>query len=192
MDPVMRALVLAGVAMVCSAGVAGATPARDAMTAVAKCTEIPGIEERLQCFDAAAAGVRSVLAEADRQTAEASKKEEEGGGVLAWFGFTQEGPPVTKAEDFGIAPAKNTRPDAPKEITEISAGVTEFAKTPLGKAIFILDNGQIWRQIDGDSSEVNRRSSEGPMQVRIEKAIMGSYSLYIEGTKRMVKVRRLK
>jgi hypothetical protein len=70
--------------------------------------------------------------------------------------------------------------------------VTEFAKTPLGKAIFILDNGQIWRQLDGDSSEVNRRSSEGPMQVRIEKAVMGSYSLYIEGTKRMVKVRRLK
>jgi hypothetical protein len=28
--------------------------------------------------------------------------------------------------------------------------------------------------------------------VRIEKAVMGSYSLYIEGTKRMVKVRRLK
>jgi hypothetical protein len=132
------------------------------MTAVAKCTEIPGIEERLQCFDAAAAGVRSVLAEADRQAAEASRKEEEGGGMLAWFGISREAPPVTKPEDFGIAPAKNTRPDAPKEITEISAGVTEFAKTPLGKAIFILDNGQIWRQLDGDSSEVNRRSSDGP------------------------------
>lgn len=191
MDPVMRAIVLAGVVVVCGAGVAGATPARDAMTAVAKCTEIAGIEERLQCFDAAAAGVRNVLAEADRQAEAARKKEEENGGVLSWFGFSTDGPPVTKAEDFGMAPP-SSRPDAPKEITEISAQVTEVAKTPLGKSIFILDNGQIWRQLDSDQTEVTRRPSSGPMQVRIEAAVMGSFSLYIEGSKRMVKVRRLK
>jgi len=173
----------------CSAGVAAAGPARDAMTAVAKCTEIAGTAERLQCFDAAAAGVRTVLTSADEA---ARKQEEEGGGVLAWFGFTQDGPPVTKTEDFGIAPARNTRPDAPKEITEISASVQEVAKTPLGKSIFILDNGQIWRQLDGDQTEVHHRSSSGPMNIRIEKAFMGSYSLYIEGSKKMVKVRRLK
>ena len=191
-NPVMRAGVWAGVMAVCCVGVAGASPARDAMTAVAKCAEISGTDERLQCFDAAAASVRTVLADADRQAEAARKQEEEGGGVLAWFGFTQDGPPVTKAEDFGIAPAKNTRPDAPKEITEISASVQEFAKTPLGKSIFILDNGQIWRQLDGDQTEVQHRSSSGPMNVRIEKAFMGSYSLFIEGTKKMVKVRRLK
>jgi hypothetical protein len=185
----MRAGLWAGMVMVCFAGAAGASPARDAMTAVAKCAEIAGTDERLQCFDAAAAGVRTVLANAD---AAARKQEEEGGGVLAWFGFTQDGPPVTKAEDFGIAPAKNTRPDAPKEITEIAASVQEVAKTPLGKSIFILDNGQIWRQLDGDQTEVQHRASSGPMNVRIEKAFMGSYSLFIEGTKKMVKVRRLK
>lgn len=185
----MRAVLWSGLAILISAGAAGAGPARDAMTAVAKCTEIAGTAERLQCFDAAAAGVRTVLATADEA---ARKQEEEGGGVLAWFGFTQDGPPVTKAEDFGIAPAKNTRPDAPKEITEIAATVQELAKTPLGRSIFILDNGQIWRQLDGDQTEVQYRASAGPMNVRIEKAFMGSYSLFIEGSKKMVKVRRLK
>jgi hypothetical protein len=188
----MRAILLASFVILGSAGAAVATPARDAMTAVAKCTEIPGIAERLQCFDAAAATVRTVLSDADRQAEASRKQEEEGGGVLSWFGFSQDGPPVTKPEDFGIAPAKNTRPDAPKEITEISAQVLEFAKTPLGKAIFILDNGQVWRQVDGDSAEVNHRASAGPMQIRIEKAVMGSFSLYIEGSKKMVKVRRIK
>jgi hypothetical protein len=192
MDAVMRAVVWAGVVIVCGAGVAAASPARDAMTAVAKCTEIAGIDERLQCFDAAAASVRAVLADADRKAEVNRKQEEEGGGVLSWFGFSSDGPPVTKAEDFGISPANNTRPDAPKEITEISAQVIEFAKTPLGKSIFILDNGQVWRQLDSDQAEVYRRSSEGPMQVRIEKAAMGSYSLFIDGTKKLVKVRRLK
>jgi hypothetical protein len=188
----MRAVVWAGMVIVCGAGVAAASPARDAMTAVAKCTEIAGIDERLQCFDAAAASVRAVLADADRKAEINRKQEEESGGVLSWFGFSSDGPPVTKPEDFGISPANNTRPDAPKEITEISAQVIEFAKTPLGKSIFILDNGQVWRQLDSDQADVYRRSSEGPMQVRIEKAAMGSYSLFIDGTKRMIKVRRLK
>lgn len=167
-----------------------ASPARDALTAVSKCMDIAGTAERLQCFDAAAPAARSVLSEAERQ-AEARKKEEEsGGGMLAWFGFAEDEKPVTKPEDFGMKIEDRTSGPAP--ITEISAKVIEHAKNPFGRSLFVLDNGQVWKQIDGDSTELHHRPSEGPMNVRIEKAFMGSFSLTVDGKNTKLKVRRVK
>jgi hypothetical protein len=187
----MRSVLLAGVAIL-GIGSAQASPARDALTAVTKCTEIAGTAERLQCFDAAATAARNVLSEADRQAAVKPQEEESEGGVLAWFGFAPEEKPVTKPEDFGITPKTEDRPGAPKEISEISAKVIEYAKNAHGKSLFILDNGQVWKQVDGDTSELYHRESEGQMNIRIEKAIMGSFSLYIEGKTMKLKVRRIK
>ncbi len=55
-----------------------------------------------------------------------------------------------KPEEFG----KPAPEPGPRRITEITATVIEFAKTARGKAIFILDNGQIWRQLDADGTEL--------------------------------------
>lgn len=187
----MRSVLLAGVAIL-GIGAAQASPARDALTAVTKCTEIAGTAERLQCFDAAATAARNVLSEADRQAAAEAQKEESEGGVLAWFGFAPEEKPVTKPEDFGMSPKTQERPGAPQEISEISAKVIEYAKNAHGKSLFILDNGQVWKQVDGDTSELYHRESDGQMSIRIEKAIMGSFSLYVEGKSMKLKVRRIK
>lgn len=187
----MRSALLAGVAIL-GIGAAQASPARDALTAVAKCTEIAGTAERLQCFDAAAATARDVLSEADKRAAAQKQEGDSEGGVLAWFGFGSEAQPVTKPEDFGISPATDNRPGAPKAITEISAKVVEHARNAYGRSLFVLDNGQVWKQIDGDSTELRHRASEGQMSIRIEKAMMGSYSLYVDGKNVMIKVRRIK
>jgi hypothetical protein len=123
----------------------------------------------------------------------AQKQEEEsGGGVLAWFGFAPEERPVTKPEDFGVTNLPDNRPGAPVAITEISANVLEHAKNAFGRSLFILDNGQVWKQIDGDTTELHHRSSDGQMKVRIEKAFMGSFSLSVDGRNTKIKVRRIK
>ena len=167
---------------------AHADPARDALDAIAKCTEIATSAERLQCFDAAASGAKTALAAPVRQTAaqtgQAPAQEEEG-GVLSWFGLSR---PVTKQEDFGKPPV----PAGPKEIQEISAGVIEFAKNAYGRSIFVLDNGQVWKQVDGDTTEVRDPSGGEAMKVTIETGLMGSYSLRVEGRRGIVKVRRVK
>ena len=111
--------------------------------------------------------------------------EEEEGGVLSWFGLSR---PNTKPEDFG-KPRVRTEP---KEITELSAGVLEFAKNAYGRSIFILDNGQVWKQVDGDTTEVRDPSRGEAMKVTIETGLMGSYSLRVEGRRGIVKVRRVK
>ena len=99
---------------------------------------------------------------------------------------------MTKPEEFGSNAAIAVKEDGPPEITEISATVIEYAKNAHGKSLFILDNGQVWKQIDGDSSELFRRSSDPDMKITIEKAIMGSFSLRVEGRTGIIKVRRVK
>ena len=187
----MRTVLLAGLAIL---GIqsAAANPARDALTAVAKCVDIASTAERLQCFDAAAPAAKTVLADAEKQALARQQEEESGGGVLAWFGFAPEARPVTRPEDFGVTNLPANSPGAPVAITEISAKVVEHAKNALGRTLFILDNGQVWKQIDGDTTELNHRASEGQMSVRIEKAFMGSFSLYVDGKNIKLKVRRIK
>ena len=163
------------------AGFARADPAQDALAAIAKCTEIVDSAERLKCFDAAAALAKSALA-APAQRAEESKS------FLDWFGFLRPAKPVVKPEDFG----KPAPEPGPEELKQITATVAEFAKTARGRAIFILDNGQVWRQSEGDSTDVRPPREGAAMKVTIETGALGSYNLIIEGRNGLVKVSRLK
>jgi hypothetical protein len=162
---------------------ARADPASDVLAEVAKCADVTEASERLKCFDAVAVHAKSVLAAPARAPeAPASKS------LLDWFGFSRSDKPATKPEDFGKPP----QPAAPVELKEIAATVIEFAKTARGKAIFILDNGQVWRQLDGDGTELPYAVPGKSMKVTIETGFLGSYNLTIEGRNGLIKVTRLK
>lgn len=173
----MRAAPLA-IALLLISGLAHADTPQDALSEFAKCADIADSTARLRCFDAAVPRARNALAEHQAR---------EKRGFLDWFGFSRPPKPVTRPEDFG-------KPQAPEagEITQLTATVAEFAKTPRGKSIFILDNGQVWRQLDADDTEILEPVPGKPMKVTIEAAILGSYSLSIEGRNGIVKVRRLR
>ena len=168
-------LVLALVA----AAPAHADPARDALAEVARCADIADATERLKCFDAAMARVKSALASPAPETPTKS--------LLEWFGFSRPSP-VTKPEEFG----KPAPQPAPEELNEIASPVLEFAKTARGKAVFILENGQVWRQIDSDTTTVLDPQPGTRMKVKIERGFLESYNLTIDGRNILVKVNRLK
>lgn len=166
---------------------AQADPAREALADFARCSGITSVIERLQCYDNAAVAAKMALAAPPAAQQQAAvQTEEEGGGMLSWFGLS-DSKPAKKAEDFGRPPP---RADEPKEVTEISGRVSKFSRTGLGKAIFTLDNGQVWTQIEGDTIEV-RDASPGD-EVTVEKAFFGSYSLVFKERKGLIKVRRTK
>ncbi|HEX5863745.1 MAG TPA: hypothetical protein VF014_05725 [Casimicrobiaceae bacterium] len=108
---------------------------------------------------------------------------------LEWFGFARSPKSVTKPEDFG-KPAPEPGPG--EEMTKMTATVLEFAKNPRNKAVFILDNGQVWRQIDSDSTVVRDPAPGTAMKVTIETGALGSYNLTIESRNALIKVSRLK
>jgi hypothetical protein len=97
-------------------------------------------------------------------------------------------PPAPRAEDFGKPPPRV--PEA-TQVNAVSARLREFARTARGRAVFVLDNGQTWRQIDGDTSNVLEPAAGETPGVTIERGFLDSYNLMIEGRAGMVKVRRL-
>ena len=159
---------------------AHADPARDALAEVARCADIADATDRLKCFDAAMARVKSALAS---PAPEAPTK-----SLLEWFGFSRPPTPVTKPQDFGKPPPE----PVPEELNEIASPVLEFAKTARGKAVFILENGQVWRQLDSDTTAVLDPARGTKMTVKIERGFLGSYNLTIDGRNILVKVSRLK
>ena len=93
---------------------------------------------------------------------------------------------LPKVDEFGKPPPP------PAEIAQISATVLELARSPRGRAIFVLDNGQTWRQLDADGTEVREPPAGKPMKVTVERGLLDSYNLVIEGRNGLIKVRRLK
>ena len=174
------------IAMLAAASIAAparADPARDVLADIAKCAEVTEASERLKCFDSGAVRAKALLAAPASALDAAAKKT-----WLDWFGFSRADKPVTTKEEFGKPP----QPAETGELREITATVIEFAKTGRGKAIFILDNGQVWRQLDADGTELPYASPSTPMKVTIEAGFLGSYNLTIEGRNSLIKVTRLK
>lgn len=164
-------------------GSAWADEGRNTLNDVVKCADIAAANDRLKCFDATVAKAQAALAAPPPAASQSAQAGE--GGVLGWFGFER---PVTRPEDFG-------KPAAPvasqHDVTSITAGVTEFAKNAYGRALFVLDNGQTWKQIDGDNRELPDLHEGEKTQVLIETGLMGGYDLSIVGRTGMVKVRRV-
>src|SRR5258706_2474619 len=171
----MQIRVLAFISIFFVPGAAHAQPAADASAEIAKCAGIADSAARLKCFDAAA----------PRANGAPAAQPARGAPDRDGFGFAP--PPVTRVEDFG-----KSRP--PPEITRITATVLELGRTARGRSIFILDNGQVWRQIDGDDTNVQDPQPGKTMKVAIEMGLrlLGNYNLTIEGQNALIRVRRVK
>lgn len=181
------------------AGHAFAGQAEDVLFGVQKCATISDDKARLACYDEMAPHVRDTLAhppspeEAPRPLTEEEQK--------SWFGFDLSGL-------FGSSPARQTTPQqfgndqlpASKEtvaaeqteVNSITAGVTDYAYTPFGKFIVFLDNGQVWRQIDGDTDHAYFNDATKGTKVTIERGAIGSYNLVINDHSTIFKVKRVK
>ena len=92
---------------------------------------------------------------------------------------------VPRPEDFGkpVVPAP--------EVSHVVAIVRELSRTLRGRALFVLDNGQTWRQLEGDDAQVLEPPMGSALKVTIERGMFGSYHLSIEGRNGFVRVRRV-
>ena len=73
---------------------------------------------------------------------------------------------------------------------EISSFIVNVVKSNNGKKIYTLENAQQWKQLDSSSLFIPK-SKTNPA-VTIKPKSMGSWSLYVDGFSRNVKVKRIK
>ncbi len=172
---------------------------QDVLEALGRCAAITDNGARLSCYDALAPRVKDALA-APPETLPGNRTpsaEEQ----RSWFGFDLSGL-------FGASPSQQTTPQqfgsdrlpsvhaqeqsAAAAVDSITAGVTDVAFTPFGRFIVFLDNGQVWRQIEGDTDHATFKKPVKDNKVTIGRGFIGSYNLSINDSERVFKVTRVK
>lgn len=159
------------------------------------CTGIVDDGERLACFDAARA-CASIESDSARlacfdsaYSAEASSKVRDDSPVAPHK------PPVEAAETIGQSAEASVAPDdfglQEKAVDErsqlLEATIVKVTTNSLKIDFLWLDNGHIWRE-----NEDNRIRFKAGWKVRIEPGILNSFNLTMEGSNKILKVRRIR
>jgi hypothetical protein len=176
-------------------GAASAGPRDDVLEALGHCAAVAEGQSRLACYDRLAPRLKQAIATPPSSLDhEPTKTEQE-----SWFGFDI-------GSLFGGGSSAPTSPDqfgrertaesqairGREEIDSISGKVTEVAYTAFGQFIVFLDNGQVWRQLQGDSERAHFRSDTKANTVTISRGALGSYNLILNDSGKIFKVTRVK
>lgn len=139
----------------------------------ASCAAIAEDSARLACFDATFAKEDELKAE----QAEVAKQEK-----VETFGLSELD--IQRREDIDDSASQ------PAEDGQITATVIEiFADRQIGKRLFVLDNGQIWRE--NQISRMKRNPRVG-QTVTISKESLGRFYLRVDGKRGFVDVLRMR
>ena len=179
--------------VVAAAIFATATPiAAQVPAAMMTCVAIARDADRLACFDAAVANVspqaRAATAARSAESARIAAAETALAATAAKA--TAEADAAKKAEAFGgeaVAARGKARFAPPEgELQEIETGITEVMTNRSGLGVFLLENGQLWRQVD---TSARPRVKDGD-RVTVTRAPLGGYRLNFLRAKRWVLVKR--
>lgn len=107
------------------------------------------------------------------------------------FGISLGGPSkpdaFTRSADM---PNQQVERDEDGAVEAITSELAEWSKDSLGRVTVVLTNGQVWRQSDGDEIRI-AKDPEKPHVARIERGAIGSFTLKVNDSNRLVKVRRI-
>ncbi len=155
--------------------------------ATRKCTDLDASMERLACFDEAYRPSPDHGSDQDDRRGRegtASVTPSPGAGKLSSREekVEVEPRPLSRQDEAGFGRREPVSPGA----EFIQAVIEKVQRNSRGIDYLRLDNGQVWREVE--DSRVRFREGQS---VRIEKALMNSYNLQVEGIRKLIKVRRI-
>lgn len=182
----MRHLYLATVASIGACVAASASAQSSAIDPFRQCAAIAVDAARLACFDRALQAAETAIARARQRTHED-------------FGLTevqrerlnreQSAAEQARAERDGRAVPGAPKPEPEAEPARVTARVSEIFRDASGRRIFLLENGQLWRQQANSSFRGEISNGE---TVTIERGTLAGFRLTIDGRPGFVGVRRVR
>lgn len=146
--------------------VSGSALADDA--AMLQCRSIAEVPARVACYDAIPVGAAAPLA----------------APVVAAAAPM----PQQREQAFGMATVKAPKSVTPEQDNSISSTIAGRFDGWSGNELIKLSNGQVWRIVDGSSAVLSPMTDA---KVKVERNVIGTYFLKIEGTNNSPKVRRV-
>ena len=169
----------------CLAGVFGFSEAAHAqsLTDILECRSITEQTERLRCFDDTTESAAKNIAAADVAPNDGKQSPMQ----------VASGEGQSKEDSFGAEDLVRERLKQEKTPKSLNAKLVGLRFTRSGRYVITLDNGQVWRQITGDSNELRlpRATGDG-VPIIIKKGSLGSHLLRPASSKRSIRVERVK
>jgi len=170
----MRKILIAPILLLASAS---AAPAQESLpNQLGACLQITGMLQRLACYDGVARAVSPVSAPRNAPRA-----------ATTFAPAPLAAPPVAAA-GLGSERLPRLASAAPKTPQQMIAGVASVSYDGRGRFTITLDNGQVWRQLDGDTAQL--KGARFPA-VRISRGALGSYDLNVVGRNATYRVSRV-
>lgn len=166
------------------------------------CQAVKGTKARLKCFEAALPALSAAFPEAvalSAAQAEAARTAaaEEAKNDFGLFEKDKQKEVIAsndyERDTFGAndLPA-SARDDDDEEVKRVDGVAVEVGKNNRGKLFVILDNGQVWRQVIGDSSSPYIPRDAAGLPVLIKKGTLGSYFITVGKAKAAFRAERIK
>jgi hypothetical protein len=166
---------------------ATAAAAQDSLPAqLTACLAISGMLQRLACYDRVAHSLgplpRSALVQRPAPPPPAA--------YVVPPAAVAAPPVIASAPPIGLGSERlpRTASAAPRRAQELIAHVASVAYDPHNRFTVTLDNGQVWRQLEGDTAILRGARNA---TVRISRGALGSYDLNIVGRNAIYRVLRL-
>jgi hypothetical protein len=166
------------VALVVLLGAPGALAQDTLPSQLSACVQISGMLQRLACYDRVAHTVSP-----PPRGAPVQRPAPNAAPLVAVA------PPAAGAPSgLGSERLPRTATVAPRRPQELLAGVAGITYDARGRFTITLENGQVWRQLEGDTAVL---SGSRVGTVRISRGALGSYDLNVVGRNASYRVSRL-
>lgn len=155
------------------------------MTDILECREIADQLDRLACFDRTTGFAAEAALAADA---------EQGPGNPTAVAQASPEPAPTADDLFGAEDLVKSRKKEEKDkgSKSLRAKLVSLSFTNSGKYVITLDNGQVWRQIQGDTGRLSLSGIDGNgVPIIINKGALGSHRMRTVSSKRTIRVERV-
>ena len=168
--------------------------------AIERCRQADTDQERIACLEAALRGPQAqVEVEDDPDKSDEPDKAEKPEIAAKQARPKETAPPEEASEDTPRSvdlgaeqvTARESRGRSSEPTPRMNAEVRGVDVIPYRRLQVTLDNGQVWRQIRGDTQRINERRA-GEQTVEIWESNLGGYRMRLNEMERTIRVERIR